>query len=295
MNLFKRTATVAILALSVLAASAQDKSDTTKNKLAIEKDNRPVKDIFGSGLMFDQQTVRQPLPGSFEILIQHRFGTIKNGIQDLYGIYSSSNVRLGVNWSVVKGLTLGFGTTRYYKLQDFNWKVALLTQKRSGSMPISLSYYGNVVIDGRTKDNFGPPETYKYIHRFSFFNQLMIARKFSNAFSFQAATSMSNFNAVNPGYSNVNYDLTFTGKYKITSKMNLIGGYDLPVLQSEAPEIFKPKGNLSMGIEIGSPTHTFEIFATNSDYLVNQYGLAYNTNTYKHSGVLIGLNITVRF
>ena len=77
--------------------------------------------------------------------------------------------------------------------------------------------------------------------------------------------------------------------------MNLIGGYDLPVLKSEAPEIFKPKSNLSLGIEIGSPTHTFEIFATSSDYLVNQYGLAYNTNTYKHNGILVGLNITVRF
>jgi hypothetical protein len=295
MNLLKRTATVAFFALSVLTAGAQSKPDTTQAKPVTEKDNRPVKDIFGSGLMFDQQTVRQPLPGSFEILIQHRFGTIKNGIQDLYGIYSSSNVRLGVNWAVVKGLTLGFGTTRYYKLQDFNWKLAILTQKRSGSMPISLSYYGNAVIDGRTKDNFGPPETYKYVHRLSFFNQLMIARKFSNALSLQAAASMSNFNAVNSGYDNVNYDLTFTGKYKITSKMNLIGGYDLPVLKPRAPEIFKPKSNLSLGIEIGSPTHTFEIFATNSDYLVNQYGLAYNTNTYKHNGILVGLNITVRF
>jgi hypothetical protein len=295
MNLFKRTATVVFLALSVLTASAQDKPDSTQIKPVTEKDNRPVKDIFGSGLMFDQQTVRQPLPGSFEILIQHRFGTIKNGVQDLFGIYSSSNVRLGVNWAVAKYLTLGFGTTRYYKLQDFNWKVALLTQKRSGSMPFSLSYYGNVVIDARTKDNFGPPETYKFTHRLSFFNQLMIARKFSNALSLQAAASMSNFNAVSSGYDNIKYDLTFTGKYKIASKINLIGGYDLPILQSEAPEIFKPKSNLSFGIEIGSPTHTFEIFVANSDYLVNQYGLAYNTNTFKNSGLLVGLNITVRF
>lgn len=295
MKLFKRTATVLFFALTTLMVSAQDKPDTTKNQTVTEKDNRPVKDIFGSGLMFDQQTVRQPLPGTFEILIQHRFGTIKNGIQDLYGIYSSSNVRLGVNWAVTKFLTLGFGTTRYYKLQDFNYKLALLTQKRSGSMPISLSYYGNTVIDARTKDNFGSPENYKFTHRLSFFNQLMIARKFTNALSLQAAASMSIFNAVNTGYENVNYDLTFTGKMNITHKMSLIGGYDLPIFQSKDTAIFKPKGNLSLGLEIGSPTHTFEVFVANSDYLVNQYGLAYNNNTYKHNGILVGLNITVRF
>lgn len=288
MNLFKKLATVLMLILSTLVVNAQDSTKT-------QKDNRPVKDIFGNGLIFDQQTVRNALPGALEFIIQHRFGTIKNGIQDLWGIYASSNVRLGLNYGVTKDLTIGFGTTRYYKLQDLNWKLALLKQKRSGGMPFSLTYYGNVVLDARTKDNFGPPETYKYIHRLSFFNQLILARKFSNSLSLQVAPSISNFNAVNPTYDNINYNMSFAGRLKITKKMDIVAGYDFPVLTSKDSTIFKPKPNMSFGIEIGSPTHTFQIFATNSDYLVNQYGLAYNTNNYKNNGILVGLNITVRF
>ena len=288
MNQFKKLATVVVLILSTLVVNAQD---TTKT----QKDNRPVKDVFGSGLIFDQQTVRTALPGALEFVIQHRFGTIKNGIQDLWGIYSSSNVRLGLNYGITKDLTIGIGTTRYYKLQDLNWKLAILKQTRSGSMPFSLTYYGNVVLDARTKDNFGPPETYKYIHRFSFFNQLILARKFNNNFSLLVAPSMSNFNAVNPTYNNTNYNLSFGGRLKITKKMDLIAGYDLPILPSKDATIFKPKSNMSFGLEIGSPTHTFQIFATNSDYLVNQYGLAYNTNSFNNNGILVGLNITVRF
>jgi hypothetical protein len=288
MNQFKKLATVFFLVLSTLVVNAQD---TTKT----QKDNRPAKDIFGNGLIFDQQTVRTALPGALEFVIQHRFGTIKNGIQDLWGIYSSSNVRLGLNYGITKDLTIGIGTTRYYKLQDLNWKLAIFKQTRSGSMPFSLAYYGNVVLDGRTKDNFGPPETYKYIHRLSFFNQLILARKFSNSFSFLVAPSMSNFNAVIPTYSNTNYNMSFAGRLKITKKMDLIAGYDLPVLQSKDSTIFKPKPNMSFGIEIGSPTHTFQVFVTNSDYLVNQYGLANNANNFKNNGILVGLNITVRF
>jgi hypothetical protein len=277
MNRFKTILIAVVLTLSSILVSAQD---TTKT----QKDNRPVKDIFGNGLIFDQQTVRNALPGAFEFIIQHRFGTMQNGVQDLWGIYASSNVRLGINYGLTKNITLGFGTTRYYKLQDLNWKIVILKQTRSGSVPFSLSYYGNVVLDGRTKDNFGPPDSYKYIHRLSFFNQLI-----------QAAPSVSNFNAVNSGYSNVDYNVSFGGSLKISKKLHFIAGYDLPVFIKQDPTLFRPQSNMSFGLEIGSPTHTFQIFATNSDYLINQYGVAYNNNNFSSKGLLVGLNITVRF
>lgn len=287
MNQFKNIA-VAVFLLSTLAVSAQEQQVT-------EKDNRPVKDIFGNGLLFDQQTVKSALPGAFEFVIQHRFGLMKNGIKDLWGVYSSSNVRLGLNYGVSNNITLGIGTTRYYKLQDFNWKLAILKQTRSGSVPLSITYYGNVVIDARSKDNFGPASSYRFNHRLSFFNQLILARKFSDNLSLLMAPSVSNFNAVNPGYDNSNYSLSFGGKLKISEKINFIIGYDAPIGAKKDSTIFKPEPNLSFGLELGSPTHTFQVFVTNSDYLVNQYGLSLNTNNVKQSGFLVGLNITVRF
>jgi hypothetical protein len=44
-----------------------------------------------------------------------------------------------------------FGTTQDYKLQDLEWKYAILQQTRSNSMPVSLSYYGNMVIEATEK------------------------------------------------------------------------------------------------------------------------------------------------
>lgn len=287
MNRFKNIAIVVFL-LSTIMVSAQEQQEP-------EKDNRPVKDMFGNGLMFDQQTVKSAMPGSFEFVIQHRFGTTKNGIKDLYGIYASSNVRLGLNYGITDNIMIGFGTTRYYKLQDFNWKIAFFKQTRSGSTPLSLTYYGNVVLDARSKDNFGPAASYKFSHRLSYFNQLIFARKFSDNLSLLVAPSMANFNAVNTGYKNANYSLSFGGKLKITDKMNFIAGYDIPFAGKKDSTMFKPEPNLSFGLEMGSPTHTFQIFVTNSDYLVNQYGLSLNTNSIKNNGLLVGLNITVRF
>ncbi len=36
------------------------------------------------------------------------------------------------------------------RLHDFSWKVALLRQTRSDKTPVSISYFGNFVIDGRS-------------------------------------------------------------------------------------------------------------------------------------------------
>ena len=280
---------VIVFLLSTIMVSAQEQQEP-------EKDNRPVKDIFGNGLIFDQQTVKSAMPGALEFVIQHRFGTMKNGIQDIWGIYSSSNVRLGLNYGISNNIMIGFGTTRYSKLQDFNWKIAILKQTRSGSVPFSLSYFGNAVIDARTKDNFGPIATYKYVHRLSFFNQLILARKFSDNFSLLMAPSVSYFNAVDPLHRNANYSLSFGGRIKISDKMNFIAGYDIPLASNKDTVIFHPKPNLSFGLEMSSPTHTFQIFVTNSDALVNQYGLSLNNNNgIKSNMIMVGLNITVRF
>ncbi|NWJ51603.1 MAG: hypothetical protein HXX14_12125 [Bacteroidetes bacterium] len=279
-----------LLLFSALRLSAQEEPAT-------EKDNRPVKDIFGSSQLFDQETAKSILPHSFEFQIQHRFGLMKNGITDLWGIYSSSNIRLGINYGITDRFSVGFGTTRNYKLQDLSWKYAIIKQTRSGSIPLSISYYGNVVIDARDKTFFGAAADYKFKHRLSVFHEIIIARKFTDNFSFQMAPTVSYFNAVNAGYNNFNYNITFGSRLKVTNKMGLIAGYAVPiqVANDNKNATFKPESNLSFGVEMGTSTHVFQIFVTNSDYLINQYSYSLNTNKISNGDFLVGLNITVKF
>ena len=57
------------------------------------KKAKPVKNTFGSVWLIDNQTVIVPIKGTFEFDIQHRFGTVKNGISDLAGFFAPSNIR----------------------------------------------------------------------------------------------------------------------------------------------------------------------------------------------------------
>jgi hypothetical protein len=257
-----------------------------------QPNNKPVKNTFETGILFDQQTVVSPLPKSFDFVIQHRFGLVNNGISDLFGIFATANIRMGLNFGITNRIMVGLGTTKYNKLQDINWKVAILRQTRSGSMPVSVSYFGNMVIDAREKSNFGIEENYKFAHRISYFHQLIISRKFSERISLQVSPSISYFNAVLPGYENFNFSLSAAGRVKITENIGIIAGYDYPFT---TPEKANNKPSLSAGFEIGTSTHAFQLFITNYENLINQHNTAFNTYDMGKGEFLIGLNITVRF
>jgi hypothetical protein len=248
-----------------------------------------VKNTFETGLIFDQQTVESPMPKSFDFAIQHRFGLLSDGADDLFGIYSKANIRLGLDFGITNRIMIGIGATKDNKQKDASLKVALLKQTRSGRIPLSVSYYGNMVIDGSEKSEFGVEEEYKFIHRISYFHQLIISRKFSDRISLQVSPSMSYFNAIKPGYKNIYYSISAAGRVKITDVIGINLGYDHPLTSGSN------KPSLSAGFEIGTSTHAFQLFITNYPELINQYNFAYSSYSIEKSEFLVGLNITVRF
>jgi hypothetical protein len=267
-----------------------------QEEAAEPKTATPVRNTFAAELLTESQTVTSPYKGGFVLQIQHRFSEIKN-IHDLYGIYGSANTRIGLNYGISDRLMIGAGTTKDYSLQDLNWKYAILRQTEDNSMPVSLSYFGNLVIDARAEENFGPTEEYKFMHRLSYFTQLIVARKFSEKISLQIAPSLIYFNTVkrysdSTGYKNLNFGLHAGGRANLFGNHSITLEYDqLLTKQDVGGEMEKPKPNLAFGWEIGTATHTFQVFATNYNLLIPQYNLLYNTNDY----YMFGFNITVRF
>jgi hypothetical protein len=258
-----------------------------------ESSEVPVDGTFETAYLIDNQTVATPYKGGLEFNIHHRFGTVKNGITDIFGIYASSNIRLGFNYGLTDKLMLGVGSTKDYKLQDLQWKYALLRQTQSGSMPVSLSYYGNAVLDARAKESFGPAAQYRGIHRFSYFSQLIVAKKFGEKFSFQVAPGFIYYNAVDEGYKNADFTIHAGGRAKIIGYNSLIFEYDQLLTKQDIA--VQPKPNLSLGYEIGTGTHAFQVFVANYSGIINQRNMMFNTNDFSKGGFLVGFNITVRF
>ena len=290
----KKILIVFILSLFLSPVFAQEETEAAKSA-------DPVLNTFSNGTLIDNQTVATPYKGGIELQIQHRFSLIEN-IHNLYGIYGSANTRIGLNYGISDRLMIGAGTTKDYSLQDINWKYAILRQTEDNSMPVSLSYFGNLVIDARADDNFGPESEYKFIHRMSYFTQLIVARKFNDKISAQVAPSFIYMNTVkrysdDVGYKNANFAMHAGMRANLFGNHSLMLEYDQLLTKQETgdemPE--QPKPNLAFGWEIGTGTHSFQVFAANYNLILNQYNLLYNTNDFSKGDYLFGFNITVRF
>jgi hypothetical protein len=279
------------LFLLLLIAGQLSGQDSTE--APVIKKVKPVKNTFESVLIMDNQSVMVPIKGTFEWDIQHRFGVVNNGSKDLFGIFAPANIRLGVNYAPVKRLYLGVGLTKERMQVDLNGKYALLLQT-PGVTPVSVSYFGNMVIDSRNKSNF------RYtVHRFSYFNQLIVARKITEKFSAQAAPSFSWFNNIE-GYvdskgniqkkmENGHLAISFAGRYKISAKSAITAGYDQPLTQHPTNN---PHPNICLGFETTSSSHAFQVFVGNYYGIVPQSNNVFNQNDFTKGQFVIGFNIT---
>src|SRR5674476_199632 len=157
--------------------------------------SKPVRFTFGTTILIYNNTVSSPYKGGLELEIHHRFSLIENS-HNLYGIQGSANTRIGLNYGITDRLMIGAGTTKNYQLQDIQWKYLILRQTEDNIMPVSLSYYGNIVANLQPSGDFGPAASFRQIHRLSYFTQLILARKINNMFSVQVAPSVTYFNSV---------------------------------------------------------------------------------------------------
>ncbi len=265
------------------------------------KDKSPVKNTFQSVWMMDQQTVMVPIKKTFEMDFQHRFGTWENGYKEFYGIFAPSNIRIGFDYVPVDRLLVGFGFTKNNLLWDAFGKYALLRQGKEAGSPVSLTYYVNAAIDTREEDKTDFKES---TDRWSFFHQVMVARKFSDDFSLQLSGNLSWFNYKSPVFDdqgihlgrdkNAQFSISGIARYKLSNVMGVMVAYDQPITDQR---FFDPEPNLSLGVEIVTSSHAFQLFVGNFSSLVPQYNHSFNSNSFEtgplgQNQFLIGFNLT---
>ncbi|MEZ4967123.1 MAG: DUF5777 family beta-barrel protein [Saprospiraceae bacterium] len=256
------------LVFTGLPAFAQDEGE----EVVAPPSDRPVRSTFESAMIMDNQTVMVPIQNTFEFDIQHRFGTLQNGFEDALGFYAPSNIRLGFLYVPIENLSVGFGFTKTKRLLDFNAKYALLKQRKSWRMPVSVTYFGNIVVDPR-KESERP--VYHKSDRLSYFHQILISRKINDRLSVQVAPSLSHYNMqLDRALKNDHFAIAVSMQMKITEVMSVIASVDQPLSKypkfAEGDTRPNPNPNVSLGIQLSTSSHAFQIFLGNYDKLVPQ-------------------------
>ncbi|NVO20289.1 MAG: hypothetical protein HXX13_11340 [Bacteroidetes bacterium] len=298
-----------------LSAFAQDATEEPTGP-----DNRPAKPAFESGLLFDQQTSNVQQKNALEFVIQHRFGSVEYGLKkDLYGLWGSSNIRIGLNYTILKNLMVGWGATKIKKAQDFQLKYNIVEQTRSNSIPVTLTLYTDMQIDCALPkdDTLAVGTNFKFSNRFSYFTELIISRRFNNHLSMQLAPSFTHYNWYKVDTVNIKsadaywlpfsttdvsawehdkIGISYAVRYKISPQTSFMFGVDWPLKIKGIAEykefINPPKPNFTIGAEISTSTHAFHIFFGTSQSILPQETMMNNQNDFFNKQFLLGLNIT---
>jgi hypothetical protein len=301
---------LSILILSLILAvpvSGQDEGAETPAK----QKPRPVRSPWSSGLIIDNQTSVIYAPKTLEFVIQHKFGSIENGRSDLFGLYAPAHdIRLGLNYVLMQNVQLGWGISKNKMYNDFNAKWTVFEQTREETMPVSVTIFGNVAIDGRSVDFFESRQynqssdpyhpfvihDYRFAQRFSYFSQLIIGRKFNEWLSLQAAASFTHYNLQERSGDHDKIGAHVAARVKVSPQSSLVFNYDVPLKIKDISEqrefINHPKPNLALGWEVATSTHAFQMYIGSAGSLVPQDNMLFNQNDWKDGGLAVGFVIT---
>jgi len=187
---------------------------------------------------------------------------------------------------------------------DFNAKWNIFEQKTE-SMPISVTLLGNMAIDGREKSvwdtlyynysDVGKFFGYKFSNRFSYFSEILIGSKLTEALTLQGGVSFSHYNTV---AANMDHDIIgvhIGGRYKVSPQGAIVFNGDFPLHVkdiSEGQKTNKSKSNIAFGYEISTGSHAFQIYAGTSNSLLPQDMMLNNSNKIQYKSFSLGFVIT---
>ncbi len=237
------------------------------------------------------QSVETNDKGVMKMVISHRFGRLNGGPYELFGL-DDANMRMGFDYGITKWLTIGVGRSSFQKLYDGSAKVKFLSQSKGDkNMPISASFFTNVNINSL---KFTDLERKNYAtSRFGYSYQLLLARKFHDRFSFQLMPTMVHRNLVATAAEKHDvFSIGAAARVLLTKHFTLNAEYYY-TLPNQLAEPYK--NSLSIGFDVDTKGHVFQLHFTNSRGMAEQPFLTETTGDWLKGDIHFGFNITRDF
>lgn len=286
----KRILAGCLLGLAVLLMGdtvyAQDQ-DLLKDLGPDPEVKSPVKNAFKSSRVIHSHSMEFIGKGVLDVRILHRFGTVEHGLEDLFGL-DEANMRFGFDYGLGKNLTIGIGRSNLHKELDGFVKFRPVWQSEGrGSVPFSV-----VLIMGmslRTQDFPEPKAVYAFKHRLAFYQEVIIGRKFSEAFSLQLNPIYLHRNLV-PGANDENntWALGIGGRLKLTKRTAFVVDYT-PILSGRQTGTKDP---LAVGFDIETGGHVFQLHFTNATGMNEKAFLTSTTADFWKGEIRFGFNLS---
>jgi len=246
---------------------------------------------FKTSRVILNHSIQNIAPNEMLLIISHHFGALNMGAYNMFGL-DQATIRIGLEYGVNRWLTVGAGRSSYKKMVDGFAKIQLLRQSSGKiNMPISLTYFTSMGINTLKWEN--PDRKNYFSSRLSYVHQLLIARKFSSAFSLQLMPTVVHRNLVSKvADQNDVFAMGAGGRLKLTQRLSVNAEY-FYLLPGETADNFE--NTLSLGLDIETGGHVFQLFFTNATPINENAFITETTGDWFKGDIFFGFNITRTF
>ena len=264
--MMKKTAWALCLLFTALTYAQDD--------LLTQLDSTQVQDTYATaafkGLQIvTLQTTKMPAKNEYYFVVSHRFGTVKDGFKEFFGL-DNATTKIGGVYGVTNWLSVSLSRHTLLKMYEAGVKVRVARQ--SDDFPVDIVGYSTLDIN-----SFLEKEDYpkiEFADRLTYINQVLISRKISDRFSLELVPSFIHKNLYNQATENdEQFSLGGGGRMKLTKRLSVNVEY---MYNFDKPGYYV--NPLSVGLDLETGGHIFQLLFTNSQamteggYLTNAAG-----------------------
>ena len=297
MYLFSKSLSFFLFLLSLGSLVAQDEFDFSDE---FEDDHKVT---FNSPRIISGHSVEVLPEKTFEMRIEHRFGDIageNGGYQTLFGFDNVSDMRIALEYGVTEKLMLGFGRAKgtgvpYRSLVDGFIKYRILKQNKE-DIPVSLSLIGgsSFTYQVSSTDISNVNHFPEVAHRFAYFSELNVARRFGDYLSLSLMPTVVHRNYVANDDMNTLFSMGAAIRLKLSKKFFLLMEYyhcfDGDTFRQE-----DYKNSLGVALEWSTFGHNFTINFTNSKGLGETQFIPYTFQNWMDGQFRMGFCVSRQF
>ena len=231
-------------------------------------------------------------------IVAHRFGTVKNGIDDFFGL-DEAVTQLKFIYGLNEWLNVGVARSSLQKTYGIHAKYRLLQQRTDGS-PITIVGY-NLVSINTALDKDQLPEL-EFSDRLTYTSQVLVSRKLNDRVSVLIAPTYIHENLATRSItvladdSTINYDeendqfaLGLGGRVKLSQRWSINADYGIHLNRNQNSNFRNP---LSIGVDLETGGHVFQMHFTNAQAMFEDGFLIRGAGDWSDGDFFFGFNLS---
>jgi hypothetical protein len=283
-----RSLLLLFIGVFILISDIKAQEDDLLSLLGEEETTEFVNASFKTNRVINLHSLESTAGGVLDFKIGHRFGTLNGGVYEMFGL-DNATIRLGLDYGITNALTVGLGRSSYEKTYDGYVKYKFLRQSTGKrTMPVTATLLLTSAIQTLKWPN--PDRENYFSSRLYYTTQLIIGRKFSDAFSLQFSPTLVHRNLVRTNAEkNDVISMGTAGRIKLTKRVALNAEYVYILPGQTSDDI---TNSLSLGLDIETGGHVFQLHVTNSTSMIEKGFITETTNSWTDGGIHFGFNVS---